>query len=99
MARAFVEVRPLQDAIGSLGSLDWDATVARAEHERLAPLLYVALRDVAPAPVLSRLRTAWMAAERQLLLAGAQLREILEAFGQVGVETIVLKGPALAGEY
>lgn len=81
-------------------AFDWDAVATRAEHERLAPLLYVALREsAAPVATLARLRSAWMAAERQQLLAGRQLTEILEAFATAGLAAIVLKGPALASEY
>jgi hypothetical protein len=84
----------------AVAALDWGATATRAEHERLAPILYVALRGgAAPAPVLARLRTAWLAAERQHLLASKQLREIVGAFGAAGILTIILKGPALAADY
>jgi hypothetical protein len=48
---------------------------------------------------MARLRLGWVAAERQYLEAGAQLREILGALGQAGVVAIVLKGPLLAAEY
>jgi hypothetical protein len=82
-------------------ALDWDATATRAEHERLAPILYAVLRrgSAAPASVLDRLRLAWTAAARQHLLAGNQLRDILGALRRVGVAAIVLKGPAVASEY
>lgn len=100
VARAFLEGRPLRYAMRAVAARDWDATVARAEHERLAPILYVALRGgAAPAPVLARLRAAWMAADRQHLVAGSQLRQLVGAFGAAGVETIVLNGPALAVDY
>ncbi len=66
----------------------------------MAPLLYVALRDSdAPAAAVKRLRAAWVAAQRQHLLAGAQLRDIVRALGDAGVPAIVLKGPALAAAY
>ena len=100
VARALVDDRPLPYAMRDVTVLDWDALASRAEHERLAPILYEALRGgAAPAPVLARLRTAWTAAERQHLLADVQLREILGALGDAGIETIVLKGPAVAAEY
>lgn len=90
----------LRHAMRAVAALDWDRTVTRAEHERLAPILYMALRGgAAPAPVLARLRAAWLAAERQHLLAGKQLREIVDAFGGAGIQTIILKGPALAADY
>lgn len=74
--------------------------VARAEQERMAPLLYAALRaGDAPPPALARLRAAWIAAQRQSLLAGSQLRDVVRALGDAGVPTIVLKGPALAAAY
>jgi hypothetical protein len=74
--------------------------VARAEQERVAPLLYAALRGGdAPPAVLARLRAAWIAAQRQSLLAGDQLRDVVRALGDAGIPTIVLKGPALAAAY
>jgi hypothetical protein len=100
VARAYLEGRPLRHAMRAIAALDWDATATRAEHERLAPILYVALRGgAAPAPVLARLRSAWMAAERQHLLAAGQLREVLAALGRARIDVIVLKGPALAAEF
>lgn len=100
VARAFLEGQPLRHAMRAVAALDWEATVARAENERLAPILYIAVRGgAAPAHILARLRATWMAAERQQLLAGKQLRDIVGAFGEAGVQTIVLNGPALAASY
>jgi len=100
VARAFLEGQSLRHVMRAVAALDWDATVARAENERLAPILYIALRGgAAPAPILARLRASWMAAECQHLLAGKQLRDIVGAFGSAGVQTIVLNGPALATAY
>jgi hypothetical protein len=100
VARAFLEGRPLRHSMRAVAALDWDATITRAEHERLAPILYVALRGgAAPAPVLARLRSTWRAADQQHLVAAAQLREIVGAFGAAGIETIILNGPALAADY
>jgi len=81
----------------AVAALDWEATVTRAEHEGLAPILYVAVRGGgAPAPVLARLRSAWLDSERRRLLATSQLREIIAAFGRAGLSAIVVNGPALA---
>jgi hypothetical protein len=100
VARSFLEDRPLRHAMRAIAALDWDATIARAEQERLAPILYVALRGgAAPAPVLARLRESWMGAECQHLRAGRQLRAIVAALGERGVPTIILNGPALAIDY
>jgi hypothetical protein len=100
VARAFLEGHPVRHATRAVAALDWDATVARAENERLAPILYVALRGgAAPAHILARLRASWMTAECQQLLAGKQLRDIVGAFGGAGIQTIVLNGPALATAY
>jgi hypothetical protein len=100
VARAFLEGRAVGYTMRAIAALDWDATVARAEEERLAPILYVALRGgAAPAPVLARLRSTWMRADGQHLRAAAQLRDVVAAFGREGIETIVLNGPALAAEY
>jgi hypothetical protein len=100
VARAFLEGRPLRHAMRAVAALDWDSTIARAEQERLAPILYVALRGgAAPAPVLGRLRAVWMAADKQHLVAAAQLHELVGAFGVAGIETVILNGPALAADY
>ena len=100
VACSFLEDQPLRYTTRAIAALDWDATVTRAEQERLAPILYIALRGgAAPAPVLARLRSAWMAADQQHLVARAQLREIVGAFGAAGIETIILNGPALAADY
>ena len=100
VARAFLEGHPVRHATRAVAALDWDATVARAENERLAPILYVALRGgAAPAPILARLRASWMTAECQQLRAGKQLRDLVGAFGGAGIQTIVLNGPALATSY
>jgi hypothetical protein len=100
VARAYVEGRPLRHAIRAIAALDWDATATRAEHERLAPILYAALRGgSAPAPVLARLRAAWMAAEREHLAAGPQLRDLVTGFERADIQTILLKGPRLAADY
>jgi len=64
VARAFLENQPLRHSMRAVAALDWEGTVSRAENERLAPILYVALRGgAAPAPILQRLRASWMAAE------------------------------------
>jgi len=100
VARAFLEGHPLRHTMRAVAARDWAATVERAENERLAPILYVALRGgAAPAGVLARLRASWMAAECQQLLAGKQLRDIVGAFHDAGIQTIVLNGPALAASY
>src|SRR5688572_31382454 len=57
VARAFLEGQPLRHAMRAVAALDWEATVARAESERLAPILYIAVRGgAAPAHILARLR-------------------------------------------
>ena len=100
VARAFLDGRPLPYAMRAVAALDWERTVARAEHERLAPILYVALRGgAAPAPVLARLRARWIAAERQHLVAAGQLRQIIAAFRRADIDTVILNGPALAADY
>jgi hypothetical protein len=100
LARAFLDGRSLGYAMRAVAARDWSATATRAEQERLAPILYVALRGgAAPAPVLARLRAAWLAAERQHHFGGRQLREIVAALGGAGIPTILLKGPALAADY
>jgi hypothetical protein len=62
----------------------------------MAPLLYAALGAKDGPAGVQRLRAAWVAAQRQHLLAGMQLRDVVRALGEAGVPTILLKGPALA---
>ena len=100
VARAFLEGRAVGYTTRAIAALDWDATVTRAENERLASILYVALRGgAAPAPVLARLRSTWMRADGQHLRAAGQLRDVVAAFGRESIDSIVLNGPALAAEY
>ena len=94
VARAFLEGHALRHTMRAVAALDWEATVARAENERLAPILYVALRGgAAPAPILARLRASWMAAECQQLLAG---KRSVGRFGAVDLGRGAVPGPKLA---
>jgi hypothetical protein len=100
LARAVAQGGTLADIDSARERIDWERCLARAEHERLAPLLYLRLRSASgPAAIQARLRSVWLAAERQHLLAIHALREIVDAFEAAGIETILLKGPALAVEY
>jgi hypothetical protein len=80
----------------SVETLDWGRILAGAEGERLAPMLYSIARErSAPAPVLARLRSAWLAFGRQHLLGVEQLGRLLDAFAGASIPAIPLKGPAL----
>jgi len=77
-------------------SLDWPRLLERAEHERVAPLLYALTRTrPLPAQVAERLRAAWVAFGRQHLLGVEALRALLDAFEGASIPVIPLKGPAL----
>jgi hypothetical protein len=98
--RAFLDSAPFSATALEAASADWRSTLTLAEQQRIAPLLYAALADCdVPAAVLARLRVAWVAAQRQYLLAACQLRDIVRALGDAGVPAVVLKGPALAETY
>ena len=63
----------------------------------MAPLLYALNRALElPAPVASRLRSAWLAFGRQHLLGVAALGALLDAFDAASIPVIPLKGPVLA---
>lgn len=97
-ARAFLADEPL----GEVPALpahapDWERVLKRAEEERLAALLYAVFSAYSPPiPILDRLRTAWVAAQRQHLLGVEQLQGLLDAFEREGVPVVLLKRPALA---
>lgn len=77
--------------------LDWEATSATADTERLGAWLYALGRERAvPAARLHALRPAWLAFRRQHLVAVRELVLLLDALEGAGVSVIPLKGPVLA---
>jgi hypothetical protein len=90
------------DVLGALvdRSVNWDALLDAAQLHHLLPLLYERLKGLdgsrVPPAVMARLRSAYytnLLRNRQL---HAELTEVVSALRREGVETIVLKGGALA---
>ena len=105
-APATAERRWLVACLGALGrrepppappsALDWDALLAEADAEDLLPALAAAATAAAPAAVRRRLAEALAAARARHLVMTRALAAVLARFESDGIETLVLKGPALA---
>lgn len=83
----------------ALGDADWDALVALAERERVAPLLYDALKHnslVLPDRARQRLARAYHHTLASNLRKFDVVKRVLERFNAAGIPVIVLKGIALA---
>lgn len=80
--------------------LDWGWLVQSAIEQRVVPLLYWSLHAAfvraVPAAAYERLRQNYHEGARYTLLLTGELLRLLAAFKQHGIETIPLKGPALA---
>lgn len=78
--------------------LDWDAWVDAARAEFLTPLLYQVVhgRGIVPAAVEARLQTDYVHNVRYNMLRFRELGRVLRTFAGQGVQTILLKGAALA---
>jgi hypothetical protein len=92
---------PLSQATGAVGPADWPAIAQTAAHEGLAPLLYASLKATGrlkepPAEVRERLRQAYLLTDAANWLAYQELQRLLEAFAAQRVDTVLLKGCALA---
>src|SRR5262245_26962197 len=84
----------------SAGLLDWGRVVELAWQHRVAPILYSRLSGMKPMPIpqrnLDTLKRAYMATAARKALLFRGLQKILEALGEARIESIVLKGAALA---
>jgi hypothetical protein len=80
--------------------IDWPLLLASARQHRLLPLLYHRLRQLdagsVPEEVMAHLRTAYYTNLLRNEWLRAQLQEIVAALRQDGVDSLVLKGGALA---
>lgn len=81
-----------------MAGIDGDALVDAAQHARVAPLVYLVLRDKAwmPPHILDRLRVSYFATARRNLLAFDALARVLDRLNAHDVPNILLKGVALA---
>lgn len=79
------------------GPLDWDHLLALAERHRLTAFLHRHLAD-APLPPSARsaLRAEGRAQGHRALQLAAELRRLLAALADEGVDALAYKGPALA---
>jgi len=81
--------------------LQWERVVDSAFSENIAPLLYVNLKNfgeanLVPHETLDKLKKAYYANLGRNMYLFSELRRILEAFNNKKVDTMVLKGAALA---
>ena len=81
--------------------LDWEGIVDSAFSENIAPLLYLNLKNLGeanlvPQETLDKLKKAYYANLARNMYLFSELRKILEAFNNKKVDTMVLKGAALA---
>ena len=78
--------------------LNWDRVLALAEHHRLLPALYCAIRDryEVPGSIHSVIRARYNAKARSALRFSAELARVLRHFEDRGIRALAHKGPALA---
>jgi len=81
--------------------LDWQHVLRRAQRNRIAPSLHQELerapaRDLVPPEVRQELRRRYYLTGLQNALFCDELKSILRAFRQEGVDAVLLKGMALA---
>lgn len=82
-------------------SLDWNCLVKTASSHCVAPLVYNKLKRIGeggmlPEEAMERLKAIYYATACRNIRMSQEVGKVLKAFNDVGVETIVLKGPALA---
>lgn len=78
--------------------IDWDALLDAAQRARVAPLIYLLLREKAwlPYRVRDRLRTFYFGTARRNLLAFNALALVIDTLNAHDIPNILLKGVALA---
>jgi hypothetical protein len=78
--------------------LHWDSVLKLAEYHRLLPPLYASLceRDDVPASIGSAIRARFQKHVHRVLRFSAELARILRHFGDLGIQVLAHKGPALA---
>ena len=93
------EVRTdLRPSESELRGLNWEYVLERAGQDRIGPMLYRCLRDRAgvPVSVMSALERLYHSTGYFTARLQADLGQILRAFAEDGIETMVLKGGVLA---
>jgi hypothetical protein len=83
------------------GELDWGYLLAMAIRHAIPQLLYHNLKAIGaeravPPGVLGRLELMYYANALRLMRFSQALEEVLEAFNEIGIQAVVLKGMALA---
>lgn len=80
--------------------LDWDYIYKLARRHSLVPLVFsqldASVKESVPPEVLQRFRKNYRENAARNLIFANELTSLLKAFADVGVDTIVFKGPALA---
>jgi len=79
-------------------SLDWMAAVAYASSRYVAPTLYSSLKGsgILPSDIEADLHSAYLESAQRNLRQAEALKKLLEAFTRQGIESLLLKGLALA---
>ncbi len=78
---------------------DWEGLIREADDHRIGPLLYSHLQKAGveiPASTAISLKSTQIVTRKSNAVRYIVLREILQCFGQYGIDTLILKGGALA---
>ncbi len=77
---------------------EWDLVTEIATSYRVAPLLYQELKDqsIVPTTVRMALQREYLGVARRNLFLFHELNKVLEHLNEAGIQTLVLKGAALA---
>ncbi len=97
-----IQDEALNDIDGILGDIDWDIFLEKAKREGVSSFIFPRLpeivgdRSTVPLSVTEELKKDYYATAARNSVIFEELRRVLEAFNNVGLETVVLKGAALA---
>ena len=81
--------------------LNWEEVLTSAHWHHIAPLLYHNLKDIQenhliPQEIMDQLKKTYYGNLARNMYIYAELKRMLDAFSEEGIEVIVLKGAALA---
>jgi len=90
------------DIADTFGDIDWNSFLEKARREGVSPLVFLRLSETVghsstvPLGVIEELKKDYYTTAARNSLIFKELGRVLEAFNHAGVETVVLKGAALA---
>jgi hypothetical protein len=90
------------DIAGILGGIDWNSFMEKARKEGVSPLVFLWLPETVgdsktvPFSVTEELRKDYYATAARNAVIFEELKNVLKTFNHAGVDTVVLKGAALA---